>query len=97
MEIKKIVTVIDPIDEKLSDEQKEFFRYAASLGGFANLGDFLIFSALEKALQIIKTHNSFLALNKYREVFFHALIHPAMPNKTLNEASEVYQNYLNKK
>jgi uncharacterized protein (DUF1778 family) len=97
MESKKISAVIDPIDEKLSDEQKEFFRYAASLGGFANLGDFLIFSALEKALQIINTHNSFLASNKDREVFFDALTNPAMPNKTLYDASKVYQNYVNEK
>lgn len=97
MESKKITTVIDPIDEKLSDEQKAFFSYAASLSGFDNLGDFLIFSALEKALQIINTHNSFLASDKDREVFFDALMRPAMPNKTLYEASKVYQNYVNEK
>jgi len=97
MESKKTDAVIDPIDEKLSEEQKEFFRYAARLGGFTNIGDFMIFSAVEKATQIIKMHNSFLESNKDRDVFFDALIHPAKPNKALYEASKVYQNFVNEK
>jgi uncharacterized protein (DUF1778 family) len=40
-------------DARLSKKDKEFFEYAASIGGFRTLTEFVVFSAQEKAKQII--------------------------------------------
>ena len=41
-------------DARLPKAQKEFFEKAASLGGFRSLTDFIILTAQEKAIEIIK-------------------------------------------
>lgn len=79
-------------DAKLSKEQKELFEYAASLGGFRSLTEFVIQSANEKAQNIIKDHNTILASERDKEVFFNALMHPNRPNKRMLEAVKRYKS-----
>lgn len=83
-------------DAKLSKEQKEFFEYAASLGGFRTLTEFVIHALKEKADKIIKDHNTILASEKDREIFFEALTNPPEPNNKLKEAAAKYKKNLDK-
>lgn len=74
-------------DTRLSKEQKELFEYAASLGGFRTLTEFVVFSAQQQANTIIEKYNSILATRKDREVFFDALMNPQEPNDSLKKAA----------
>ena len=74
-------------DTKLPKEQKELFEYAAGLGGFRTLTDFIISSAQEKAKQIIEERNVILSSKQDQEIFFKALMNPQNPNEKLKSAS----------
>jgi uncharacterized protein (DUF1778 family) len=84
-------------DTKLSKEQKELFELAANLGGFRTLTEFVIYSVQEKAKSIIKEHNTILASQKDREIFFNALMHPHKPNAKLRSAAKNYKVATTKK
>ncbi len=84
-------------DAKLSNEQKELFEYAARLGGFRTLTEFVIYSVQEKAKSIIEEHNSILATQKDKEIFFNALLHPNKPNAKLQKAAKRYKDVISKK
>jgi uncharacterized protein (DUF1778 family) len=77
-------------DTRLTREQKEYFEFVAQLGGFRSLTDFMIVSAQEKAKQIEEEHNTFLASEKDREVFFDTILNSEEPNEPLRKASERY-------
>jgi uncharacterized protein (DUF1778 family) len=91
METKVKSSVKARFDAKLSKEQKELFEYAASLGGFRTLTEFVIYSVQEKAKSIIKEHNSILASQRDKEIFFHALMYPNKPNEKLENAAKRYK------
>jgi uncharacterized protein (DUF1778 family) len=78
-------------DAKLSKEQKELFEYAASLGGFRTLTDFVLYTVQEKAKSIIKEHNTILASQRDKEIFFEGILHPAKPNMELKKAANKYK------
>jgi uncharacterized protein (DUF1778 family) len=84
-------------DAKLTKEQKEFFQYAASLGGFHTLTEFVIYSVQEKAKSIINEHNTLLASQRDKEIFFDALMHFKKPNVKLQKAAKRYKNATAKK
>ena len=84
-------------DTRLSKEQKELFEYAAQLGGFRTLTDFVINSVQEKAKAIINQHATILASKKDEEIFFNALLKPSLPNKKIKEAAARYKKSLAKK
>lgn len=48
----------------------------------------------EKANAIIKQHNSILASDRDREIFFNALMNPHGPNQKLRNAAECYKLFL---
>ena len=73
-------------DTRLSKDQKEYFEYAANLGGFRTLTEFVIFSVQQQASNIVEKHNSILASKKDQEVFFNAIMHPPKPNTNLKKA-----------
>jgi uncharacterized protein (DUF1778 family) len=81
-------------DAKIPKAQKQLFEYAASLGGFRTLTDFIINAVQEKANTIIKEHNTILASEKDREIFFDALMNPPGPNKKLRDAAERYKLFI---
>jgi len=81
-------------DAKIPQAQKELFEYAASLGGFRTLTDFIINAVQEKANTIIKEHNTILASEKDREIFFNALANPSGPNQKLVDAAERYKLFI---
>ena len=81
-------------DAKIPKEQKEFFEYAASLGGFRTLTDFIINSVQEKASAIIREHNAIIASDRDREIFFNAFMNPGGPNKKLLDAADRYKKFI---
>lgn len=84
-------------DTRLSQEQKELFEYAAKLGGFRTLTDFVVISAQEKAKQIIEEYNSILDSSRDREIFFDAILKAEEPNEWLKQASDRYLHILEDK
>lgn len=81
-------------DIRLPKEQKEYFEYAANLGGFRTLTEFVIYSGSQQASQIVEKHNSILASKRDQEIFFNALLNPPAPNARLKKAMERYKNAL---
>ncbi|MBL4734344.1 MAG: DUF1778 domain-containing protein [Flavobacteriales bacterium] len=78
-------------DTRLPKEQKDLFEYAASLGGFRTLTEFVMFSAREHAKKIIEDHNKVLASNKDQKIFFNAMVNPKKPNSNLKNAALNYK------
>ena len=81
-------------DAKIPKVQKELFEYAASLGGFRTLTDFIINTVQEKANEIIEEHNTIIASEKDREIFFNAFMNPPGPNQKLRETAERYKEFI---
>ena len=83
-------------DTRLPKEQKEFFEYAARLGGFRTLTEFFIFSAKERAKKIVAEHNKILASERDRKIFFNAIMNSQKPNKKLRSAALKYNETFGK-
>jgi len=83
-------------DIRLAKDQKDFFEYAASLGGFRTLTEFVIYSGQQQATQIIEKHNSILASKRDQAIFFDAIMNPQPPNSRLKEAAARYKKRLPK-
>ena len=77
-------------DTRLSKEQKLFFERAATLGGYRNLTDFILDTAQQKAKKIIEEHETVLASQKDRNIFFDALTNAPQPNEALKAAAQHY-------
>lgn len=84
------------LETRLSKEQKELFEYAATIGGFHTLTEFVIVSTQANAERIIEKHEKILASNKDKEIFFKELLNPAKPNKSLRTAASRYKKLLHK-
>lgn len=76
-----------PFNARLSKEQKEFFEYAANLGGFRTLSEFVLFSVQEQAHTIVEKYNLILASKKDQKIFFDSIINPQKPNDRLKKAA----------
>jgi len=83
-------------DTRITVEQKETFEYAASLGGYRTLTEFVLHAAQVEAEKIIEKHNSILTTKKDREIFFKALFNPPAPGNKLKLAAERYKKTLKK-
>lgn len=79
-------------DAKLPKEQKEFFEYAARLGGFRTLTEFVLHSVKEKAQSIVDNYNQILAMKQDQEIFFEAILTPPAPNEKLKRAASRYSD-----
>lgn len=77
-------------DTRLSKEQKEYFEYAANLGGYRTLTDFVISSAQDKADEIIEKHRSIITTKKDQKIFFNAIMFPPVPGRKLIAAARRY-------
>jgi uncharacterized protein (DUF1778 family) len=83
-------------DTRLPKEQKEFFEYAAHLGGFRNLTDYMINVLMEKSTLIVEKHNAILVSKKDKEIFFDAITKEIEPNDSLKLAMEKYNTQVSK-
>lgn len=79
-------------DTRLSKVQKDFFEYAASIGGYRSLTDFVVASVQEKANEIVEQNSKIVLSKKAQEVFFNEIINPSKPNKALIAAAHRYKN-----
>jgi uncharacterized protein (DUF1778 family) len=91
---KQLIVGKARFDAKIPKVQKEFFEYAATLGGFRTLTDFIINAVQEKANIIIQEHNTIIASEKDQEIFFNALMNPTGPNSKLRDAAERYKLFV---
>lgn len=83
-------------DARLSLEQKEVFLQAMKLGGYRNLSDFILHSAQDKAMEIIRRNEQILASQRDSELFFDAINNAAQPNQALLDAAKEYKNQTTK-
>jgi len=74
-------------DTRLSKEQKDFFEYAAHLGGFRTLTEFVLHTVKQQASEIVEKHQSILDPKRDREIFFEAILNPPLPNEALKMAA----------
>lgn len=84
-------------DARLSPEQKAMFEKAASLQGYKTLSDFVIQVVQEAAAGIIDRHQTILASERDRQVFFNALANPPKPSKRLIKAARDYKKMISQK
>lgn len=82
-------------DTRLPKEQKIFFEFAASLGGYRTLTEFVIVSVQEKAKEIVEEHNKIISTKRDQEVFFNEITNPSNPNNALKDAAERYKSRIN--
>ena len=90
------VALASRFDTRLPKEQKEFFEYAASLGGVRTLTDFVLFSVQERAKKIIEDRESILASRRDQDVFFKAIMDPQKPNERLKKTALAYKKAIAK-
>lgn len=81
-------------DTRLPREQKEFFEYAAKLGGYRTLTEFVIISVQNKADEIVRKHRLILSSKRDQEVFFETIMNPPAPGKKLVAAAKKYKKNL---
>jgi len=84
-------------DTRLSKEQKELFEYAANLGGYRSLTEFVITSAKVKADEIVERHRSIIASKKDQKIFFDVILNPPAPGKRLSAAAKRYNKLVKQK
>jgi len=84
-------------DTRISKEQKELFEYAAKLGGYRTLTEFVISSAQQKADEIVERHRLVIASKRDQKIFFDALLHPPEPGSKLRSAVKKYNKLTAKK
>jgi len=78
-------------DGQLPKDQKIFFERAATLAGFKNLTEFVFSTVQEKAEIIVMNHETLLASERDKEIFFNAIMNPPEPNDELIAANERYK------
>jgi len=81
-------------DTRLTKEQKEFFEYAARIGGYRSLTEFVLVSVEERAKEIVKDHNKIISSKKDQELFFNAIIDTPSLNEALEKAAVKYNETL---
>ena len=84
-------------DTRLPKAQKEFFEYAASLGGYRTLTEFVINSVQSKADEIVEKHTAIIASKRDQKIFFDAIMSPAVPGKKLSAAAKKYNKLVQQK
>ena len=77
-------------DTRLTKEQKKLMEKAARLGGYRSLTDFVLSTAQEQAIEIIKKREEILSSDKDSEIFFDAVTNPPQPNTELLNAANEY-------
>jgi len=90
-------TSIARFDTRLPKEQKEFFEFAANLGGYRTLTEFVIMSVQSKADEIVEKHRSIVSSKRDQEVFFKAIMTPPAPGKRLSAAARKYNKLTRQK
>lgn len=77
-------------DTRLSLQQKNLLERAAAIQGYKSLSEFVIRVTHEKAQEIVDRHESILASESDREVFFQTLTDPPAPYDALKKAAKAF-------
>jgi len=83
-------------DTRLSKKQKELLEKAARLGGYRSLTDFVLNTAQERAVEIIKKREQVINSEKDSKIFFEAVTNPGAPNEELVSAAKKYNEKASK-
>ena len=81
-------------DTRLTKEQKEFFEYAALIGGYRSLTEFVLVSVDERAKRIIEAYNKIISSKADQEIFFNAISESPKPNEELENAAKLYNSLI---
>ncbi len=84
-------------DTRMPKKEKEFFEYAANLGGYKTLAAFFMHAARVEAERIVEKHNVILASERDAKIFFDALMNPPEPNEALKKAAKRYKRLVAEK
>lgn len=90
MQIKAATNESTRFDTRLPKEQKAYFEKAAQLGGYRNLSEFILSTAMEKAKEIISENERIIASQRDSEIFLNAIFQQIKPNSNLIEAVNEY-------
>ncbi len=78
------------LEARISKAQKELLVRAAALQG-RSLTDFLVASAQETALEIVRSHDAVRLSERDRQAFVSKLLAPPAPAKRLERAAKRYR------
>lgn len=78
------------LEARVSPEQKTLILRAAELQG-RSLTDFVIVSAWEAAIETVRTHDALRLSERDRKAFVSAVLNPAAPAHTLQQAAKRYR------
>jgi len=78
-------------DTRLTKEQKEFFEYAAAIGGYRSLTEFVLVTVEERAKEIVEQQNRIISSKRDQEIFFQAISEAPKPNEALENAAARYK------
>lgn len=81
-------------DARLPLEQKLLFEKAAQIGGYRSLTDFVIYTANEKAKEIVKENEKVIESTNDAKIFFDAITNSPKPSKRLKNALADYNRYI---
>jgi len=81
-------------DTRLTKEQKEFFEYAATIGGYRSLTEFVLVSVDERAKKIVEEHGRIISSKRDQEIFFNAISEASKPNEALENAAARYNDLI---
>ena len=96
MEIKTITKESTRFDTRLPKDQKMYFEKAAQLGGYRNLTEFILSTAMEKAKEIISENEQIIISQRDSEIFFTEIFKQTKPNSALLEVANEYNQFLTK-
>jgi uncharacterized protein (DUF1778 family) len=83
-------------DTRLPKKQKELLEKAARLGGYRSLTDFVLNTAQERAVEIIKKREQVISSERDSKIFFEAVTNPGVPNEELLSAAKEYNEKASK-
>lgn len=78
------------LEARISIEEKSFLKHAADLVG-RSLTDFVVSSAYEAAIRVIKEHEQIKLSIKDRDTFINALQNAPAPSRALVAAAKKYK------
>jgi len=82
-------------DASLTKEQKEFFEYAASIGGYRSLTEFVLFQLTSVQNKLLRSTLRLFHQKVDQEIFFQAISETHNPNVALENAAARYTKSVN--
>jgi uncharacterized protein (DUF1778 family) len=78
------------LDASMSEELRDLLATAARISGFSTVSEFVLQASREKAMDVMKEHETILATEQDKKIFFQAIVNPEPPNKRLRKAADKY-------